>query len=161
MVQHMDENVGRLLKELDALDLRKNTIVIFTSDNGGKHTVTSNAPLRGAKHNLYEGGIRIPAIIRYPGRVQPGSRSGIPLITDDLYPTLLDLWSEVPAVNHRKELSIMFSEDDGQSWTDPVVIARTEKDISYPYLFEINPGELWLTTWRGGLRARLFEKDFL
>jgi sialidase-1 len=70
-------------------------------------------------------------------------------------------WSEVPAVNHRKELSIMFSEDDGRSWTDPVVIARTERDISYPYLFEIKPGELWLTTWRGELRARLFEKDFL
>ena len=70
-------------------------------------------------------------------------------------------WSEVPAVNHRQELSIMFSEDDGKSWTDPVVIGRTEKDISYPYVFEINPGELWVTTWRGEFKGRLFEKDFI
>jgi hypothetical protein len=55
----------------------------------------------------------------------------------------------------------MFSDDEGKSWTDPVVIARTEKDISYSYLFEVNPGEIWLTTWRGELRSKFFEKDFL
>jgi arylsulfatase A-like enzyme len=91
MVQHMDENVGKVVAEIDALGLRDNTIIVFTSDNGGKHSVTSNAPLRGAKHNLYEGGIRVPTIIRYPNKVVSGSRSKIPLISDDFYPTLLDL----------------------------------------------------------------------
>ena len=70
-------------------------------------------------------------------------------------------WSEVPASNHRQELSIMFSEDEGKTWTSPVVIARTERRVSYPYLFEANPGELWITTMQGGLRARIYEKDFL
>ncbi|NND32553.1 MAG: sulfatase-like hydrolase/transferase, partial [Saprospiraceae bacterium] len=91
MVQHMDENVGRVLAEIDALGLRQNTIVVFTSDNGGKHSVTSNAPLRGAKHNLYEGGIRVPAIIRYPEKIPAQGKCESLLISDDFYPTLLDL----------------------------------------------------------------------
>ena len=91
MVHHMDENVGRLLDRLDALKLVGNTIVVFTSDNGGKGSVTSNLPLRGMKHNLYEGGIRVPLIVRWRGKVAAGSQNAFPLITNDLYPTLLDL----------------------------------------------------------------------
>ncbi len=71
-------------------------------------------------------------------------------------------WSEVPVSNHRLELSMRFSEDDGKTWTKPVVIARNKKGwISYPYLFEARPGQLWITTMQGGLRVRLFEKDFV
>jgi len=91
MVHHMDQNVGRLLSRLDELNLSDNTIVVFTSDNGGKGSVTSNLPLRGMKHNLYEGGIRVPLIVRWPGKVAAGSQNAHPLITNDLYPTLLDL----------------------------------------------------------------------
>lgn len=91
MIYHMDENVGRLLHAIDSLGLRENTIVIFTSDNGGKHNVTSNAPLRGAKHNLYEGGIRVPFIVKWPGKIKAGSVSNTPLYFVDCYPTLLDL----------------------------------------------------------------------
>jgi arylsulfatase A-like enzyme len=91
MVHHMDENVGRLLDRLDALELTDSTIVVFTSDNGGKGAVTSNLPLRGMKHNLYEGGIRVPLIVRWPGKVAAGHQNGCPLITNDLFPTLLDL----------------------------------------------------------------------
>lgn len=67
--------------------------------------------------------------------------------------------SEVPASFHRDELSIMFSGNDGKSWSQPVVIAR--KGMAYPYVFEANPGELWITTMQGGLRIKLNEKDFL
>jgi len=90
MVQHMDENVGRLLDKIEELGLEENTIVVFTSDNGGKGRVTSNAPLRGAKHDLYEGGIRVPTIIRWLGKIKAGVVSNAPLISDDFYPTLLD-----------------------------------------------------------------------
>jgi len=91
MVEHMDENVGRLLKRLDELNLSDNTIVVWTSDNGGKGSVTSNLPLRGMKHNLYEGGIRVPLIVRWPDKIAAGSRSSTPLISNDFYPTLLEL----------------------------------------------------------------------
>ena len=64
--------------------------------------------------------------------------------------------------NHRLELSIRFSDDDGKNWTAPVVIARIKNGwLAYPYLFEAHPGELWITTMQGGLHARLFEKDFV
>ena len=72
-------------------------------------------------------------------------------------------WSEVPVSNHREELSIMFSDDDGKTWNKPVVIARiTKKGIknSYPQIFEVKPGVLWITTSRGNLRMKLNEKDF-
>ena len=91
MVHHMDENVGRLLRRLDELALADRTIVVFTSDNGGKGSVTSNLPLRGMKHNLYEGGIRVPTIVRWTGEIQEGKRCVQPLISNDFYPTLLDL----------------------------------------------------------------------
>ncbi|MDC0262154.1 glycoside hydrolase [Planctomycetaceae bacterium] len=72
------------------------------------------------------------------------------------------LWSEVPVSNHREELSISFSEDDGQIWTKPEVIARQKGTwLAYPYVFEHRPGELWVTTMQGNVRAKLFEKDFV
>lgn len=91
MVQSVDEGVGRLLAALDDTGLADNTLVIFTSDNGGFGPVTSMAPLRGSKGMLYEGGIREPLIVRWPGRVAPGSTSDTPAIATDLYPTLLEV----------------------------------------------------------------------
>ncbi|WP_460635632.1 sialidase family protein [Larkinella harenae] len=72
-------------------------------------------------------------------------------------------WSEVPASNHRDELSIAFSGDEGKTWSKPVVIADHGKQrwISYPYLFEEKPGLLWITTMQGELRVKLNTKDFL
>lgn len=91
MVGHLDDNVGRLLRAIDRLRLQGNTIVVFTSDNGGKGSVTSNLPLRGAKHNLYEGGIRVPTIVRLPLRANPVPRVDTPLLSDDFLPTLAAL----------------------------------------------------------------------
>lgn len=72
------------------------------------------------------------------------------------------LHSERPASWQRGELSIAFSEDEGKSWTAPVVIARKDKAwLSYPYVFEPNPGALWITTMQTGVRVKLFEKDFV
>ncbi len=72
------------------------------------------------------------------------------------------LWSETPVSNHREELSLAFSEDDGQSWTKPVVIARQKGvSLAYPYVFEYQPGQLWLTTMQGGVRVQLAEQEFV
>ena len=91
-VRHLDDAVGRLLDALERLGLAEQTIVLFTSDNGGRGLdVSDNAPLRGDKGNTYEGGIREPLIIRWPGVIRPGSLCTVPVISTDFYPTLLDL----------------------------------------------------------------------
>ena len=94
MVQKMDEAVGNVLSKLKELGIEKETIVCFTSDNGGLSTSegspTSNLPLRGGKGWLYEGGIREPFIIRYPDKFK-ASVSDVPVISTDFYPTILDL----------------------------------------------------------------------
>ena len=90
MVASLDDSVGRLLKKLDELGLAENTLVIFTSDNGGINTKTSNLPLRGDKGTPYEGGLRVPALVRWAGKVKPGSIADTPVITPDFYPTVLE-----------------------------------------------------------------------
>ncbi len=107
MVHHMDENVGRLLDKIDELGIKQNTIVVYTSDNGGKGNVTSNFPLKGAKHNLYEGGIRVPLIIRWPGKIPSGKVCGKPLISNDFYPTILDL-AQIPLIPEQHMDGISF-----------------------------------------------------
>lgn len=93
MVESMDDAVGRILKKLSALGLDKNTVIIFTSDNGGLSTMTqaptSNAPFRAGKGWLYEGGIREAMIVKWPGVTKPKTLCDTPVITMDFYPTLL------------------------------------------------------------------------
>ncbi|MEI7864304.1 MAG: sulfatase [Chthoniobacterales bacterium] len=95
MVANLDENVGRLMDKLVALGLDKNTIVIFTSDNGGLSTSggtpTSNLPLRGGKGWGYEGGTRVPLLVKWPGNTKSDSIDRAPLISADFYPTLLEM----------------------------------------------------------------------
>ncbi len=91
MISYMDYSVGRVLKKLDEYGLSENTIVILASDNGGQIMVTSNAPLRGQKGNLYEGGIRVPLIVKWPGKVSQESRCGVPVTVVDYFPTLLEM----------------------------------------------------------------------
>jgi arylsulfatase A-like enzyme len=89
MVEGMDAQVGRILAALDRLKLAENTIVVFASDNGGKSPETDMLPLRGSKGMLYEGGIRVPMIVRWPGVTKASSESHEPVLTFDLYPTLV------------------------------------------------------------------------
>jgi uncharacterized sulfatase len=87
MIEHLDEGVGRLLDKLDELGLTDNTVVIFTSDNGGMNRVASMAPKRMAKGASYEGGVSVPLVVRWPGHVPAGSVCDTPTHTVDWYPT--------------------------------------------------------------------------
>ncbi len=89
MIEAMDTAVGRVLATLDALSLAERTLVIFTSDNGGYSGVADNRPLRLGKGYLYEGGIRVPLIVRWPGVVRPGAVCRDPVVSMDFYPTML------------------------------------------------------------------------
>lgn len=91
MIEAMDSAIGRVLKALDELELAGETLVVFTSDNGAFGGVTDLKPLRAAKGYLYEGGIRVPLIVRWPGRVQAGSICRTPVISMDFFPTLLEV----------------------------------------------------------------------
>lgn len=101
MVEAMDLAVGKVLAKLDALGLRDNTLVLFTSDNGGLSTSegwpTSNLPLRGGKGWMYEGGIREPLLVRWPAVVKPGSVVSAPVSSPDFFPTLLEAAGAKPA----------------------------------------------------------------
>ncbi len=91
LVESVDDSVGRLMAALDELKLADNTLLVFTSDNGGLIGPTANPPLRAGKGSAYEGGVRVPLIVRWPGRIKPGSSSAVPVITADFYPTFLSL----------------------------------------------------------------------
>ncbi|MFK8113637.1 MAG: sulfatase [Rubripirellula sp.] len=100
MIESMDDAVGTLLDTLDRLEIADNTIIVFASDNGGNMynlvdggTATSNAPLRGGKASMYEGGVRGPAIVIQPGSIEAGSQSAEIIQSSDFYPTLLELLS--------------------------------------------------------------------
>lgn len=98
MIESLDEGVGRILAQLERLDLDDETVVIFTSDNGGLvldrsewGPVTSNAPLRAGKGSPYEGGVRVPLVIRWPGVTEAGRVIDVPVISADFYLTLAEI----------------------------------------------------------------------
>jgi uncharacterized sulfatase len=90
-VETLDHYVGNLLTAIDAANLAEETLVVFLSDNGGHPEYATNAPLRGSKWNLYEGGIRVPFVMRWPGQIKPGTQSETPVIGYDLLPTFVKL----------------------------------------------------------------------
>ena len=96
MIEGMDAAIGRFLKQLDEAGLRANTLILFKSDNGGYSG--DNRPLRGFKGMLYEGGLRVPWIVRWPGRVPAGSICATPVISTDCHPTLLEAAGLPPAL---------------------------------------------------------------
>jgi arylsulfatase A-like enzyme len=91
MVESVDQSIGRILLSLDELGLEDNTVVIFTSDNGAMESVTDNSPFRRGKGHLYEGGLRVPYIMKWPGHIKPGSASHNPTISSDIYATIIDI----------------------------------------------------------------------
>jgi len=128
MIASVDESVGRLMQTLDELQLADNTVLVFSSDNGGVGgyvregirrgggDITDNAPLRSGKGSLYEGGTRVPFIVRWPGVTKPSSTCDVPTIHVDIYPTFLDLAgaSRPPQVLDGESLVPLFRDPAGQ-----------------------------------------------
>lgn len=136
-VSMLDHHIGRLMNKLDALGLRENTIVVFTSDNGPEHRTTtpfgSVGPLRGAKGHMHDGGIRVPGIVRWPGRVKPGSTSAVPVNGTDYLPTFCALaGAKVPGDRPIDGANVL------PAWTGEGAVTRT------------TPMMWWLWHARGG-----------
>ncbi|MDP7016854.1 MAG: arylsulfatase [Pirellulaceae bacterium] len=141
MMTRMDRHVGQLLDLLDELGIDDNTIVSFTSDNGphmeGGHDpkfFDSNGPLRGHKRDLYEGGIRVPFVARWPGKIEPGAKSHLPVAMWDVMPTCLEIAEATSPAGI-----------DGVSYL-PALLGRMEKQKKHPYLY-------WAFYERGGKQA--------
>jgi arylsulfatase A-like enzyme len=147
MVHAIDENIGRLLAAIDELGLRENTIVVFTSDNGGIAAYSDQAPYRAGKGSYYEGGVREPMVVRWPGRIKPGSRCDVPVTQLDFYPTLLS----ATGVKARKDIVLdgvdimpLLTQsgnikDRALYWHFPIYIQGFEKGARDP-LFRTRPG---------------------
>jgi len=98
MIYSVDESVGRVMRTLDEMGVADNTVIFFTADNGGvssrewkQRQITSNAPLRLGKGHLYEGGIRVPTLVRWPGVTKPGAVCHDPIYTCDYYATMAEI----------------------------------------------------------------------
>jgi arylsulfatase A-like enzyme len=127
MVTAMDQSLGRVMTKLESLGLSDNTIIVFFSDNGGMSAAnfgnpnrvvkatqldaaysTSNLPLRGAKGWLYEGGIRVPMIVKWPSKGNPGAVCDQPVISTDFYPSLLEM-AGLPAMPEQAVDGVSFA----------------------------------------------------
>jgi arylsulfatase A-like enzyme len=91
MIEKMDQGIGRLMDELDRLGLADNTLVVFCSDNGGIAASSSQAPYRAGKGSYFEGGVRVPLVVRWPGKIKAGTSSDIPVTGLDFYPTFVEV----------------------------------------------------------------------
>jgi arylsulfatase A-like enzyme len=143
MVESLDESVGRLLDALDSLHITEHTIVVFFSDNGGFGGVTAQRPLRGAKGTLYEGGIRVPLFIKWPGVIRPGASTSTPVIGIDFYPSFLEIAGIKNPLNN---------EVDGVSF---VSLLKEKEDYTRDAVFWHFPGYL-----ENGARNKVVKGDF-
>ncbi len=165
MIAMLDQDVGRILDKLDEWRLSDRTVVIFLSDNGGvggyidtenngrRTGVTDNSPLRGGKGMLYEGGIRVPFLARWPGVIQPGSRTTQPALDIDLFPTLCDISGLRPPTNH-----VLDGVSLAPLLRDPN--AHLGRDAIYwhfPGYVEAQGKAGWRTTPAGAVRAGNFK----
>ncbi|MEL6255700.1 MAG: sulfatase [Bacteroidota bacterium] len=99
MVENMDTQIGRILNALTELNLRENSLIIFTSDNGGIRSISSQGPLRAGKGSYYEGGIRVPYIFSWPEVIKKGSVCNTPIINLDIFPTIANIvGAELPVL---------------------------------------------------------------
>ncbi|QDT16660.1 sulfatase-like hydrolase/transferase [Alienimonas californiensis] len=149
MVESIDDGVGLIEAKLTELGLAENTIFIFTSDNGGETNVTSNAPLRGGKSELYEGGIRVPLIVRWPGTVPAGAVCDRPTQNVDYYPTLLEAAGIDPDPAQELDgVSVL------KTWKDPAAaIPREALYWHYPldephFLGGVSAGAIRVGEWK-------------
>jgi arylsulfatase A-like enzyme len=107
LIEHMDDGIGRVLQTLETSGHTENTLVIFSSDNGGQLNVgANNGGLHGGKQNMWEGGLRVPNCVVWPGHVEPGSRTGRVALTMDYYPTLCEV-AGVPVEHTIDGLSLL------------------------------------------------------
>ena len=154
----MDDGIGQVLEALDALDLADDTLVVFLSDNGSRLPYGSNEPYRGRKDTLAEGGIHVPAIVRWPGRVRAGTRCSLPIIAMDFTATALALAgapSSGPALDGLDVRSVLTADANTQDVAQRPLFwnhesRRTANDGSFQHDRVVRQGRWRLTVKSDG-----------
>ena len=164
MLESMDKSLGDLMQHVRRLGIEKNTIIIFMSDNGQPHQVKTYPPLRGHKITPYEGGIRVPMLVKVPGMTKPGSECNVPVIIEDIYPTILSLAS---ATKFAENMEIV----DGRD-ISPLLQGKKSMDKNraffwhYPHIYDVTPYSIirkgdWKLIWHyADQRAELFNLKY-
>ena len=146
MIESLDQNVGRVCRSIDSLGIADNTMIVFFSDNGGSEPVTNNYPLREGKGTPYEGGTRVPLIIKWPGKVNPGTTSSLPVTGVDFYPTFVKIANGKPA-----------SDLDGKDIFSLLKKDKSERDLfwHFPAYLQANKknGKTWRATPYSSIRS--------
>ena len=149
MIESVDDGIGEIMKKLDNLNLSENTIVIFFSDNGGNGGATAMDPLRGSKGMLYEGGIRVPLIVRWPGYIQPQSTCDTMVIGTDFFPTLTEIaeakTTKDQIIDGKSIVKLLLAKEgferDAIFWHFPAYLQGNEKGSRDKY-FRTRPGSV-------------------
>ena len=168
MIESVDHSVGKINKTLEELGLSENTILIFFSDNGGHGAYTDQKPLRGGKGMFYEGGIRVPMFVYWPGKVQGATKSDEPIISTDFYPTFMELAgakhpenypldgkSIVPILNGNKSI-----QRDAIYWHFPAYLQAYNglKDDSRDRIFRTRPVSI---IRKGDWKLMMFHEEWI
>lgn len=157
MVYAMDQNIGRLLNHLENLELDENTLVIFTSDNGGVRSISNQAPLRAGKGSYYEGGIRVPLAVRWPNKIKAGTSCNTRVTNLDFYPTLQNIIKAQPVsfALDGTDISPLFYgqqiEERDLVWHFPIYLNsyRPKVDDGRDPLFRTRPGTVLISgNWK-------------
>lgn len=136
MIESLDQSVGKICHALDSLKITDNTLLVFCSDNGGSEPVTDNYPLRGGKGMPYEGGIRVPLIMKWPGKIPQKAVSNIPVTSVDLYPTLISAANGMPSFDLDGENILLLSKakvDRPLFWHFPAYLESYERSTDCPF----------------------------
>jgi len=153
MIESMDNNVGRILSTLDKLKLSENTLLVFTSDNGGVRQTSSQYPLRAGKGSYYEGGIRVPLLIRYPKKIKGATVCDVPVTNMDFFPTFINFANAKKQENELLDGENLmplllnegrFDKERALFWHFPIylqTVGYDEKDGRDPY-FRTRPGSV-------------------
>ena len=162
MIEAMDLAIEKVLKRLEDLDLTENTIVIFTSDNGPAGVASHPKPLRGTKGMFYEGGIRVPFIVKWPGMISAGAINHRPISQIDLFPTFLRILNEpVSTALDGKSILPLWrgaSDDEERSffWHFPAYLQMGKNDRGFE---ESYSPPYWRSTPCGVIPQRRLEVD--
>ena len=133
-IEHMDAGIGRVVQALKESGQYENTLIVFTSDNGGHlPSEANNGPWRDGKQSVYEGGLRVPACLTWPAVIKPGSIVKQTNLSMDLYPTLLEVGRAQPTPNieGRSFLRVLFGEQPEAEDTRPLFFSRREGGLAY------------------------------